>query len=328
MVRKRKKIGSVKTELLTKSREAMLTAVQVFNNPNIQFKSETFVVLAIIAWTYLLHAYYKHKNIDYRYHEIHGRKKKFDKTKKGAYKFWELEKCLNVSISPIDSATKSNLIFLIGLRHEIEHQMTTKIDDYLSSKFQACCLNYNDYIKGLFGIRFGIDKHLAFSLQFSTIGEDHLSQLQEFTDLPKNISTFISDFDSEIPDNQRNSMKYECRVHYTKRLVNHKNQACQVIEFIPSNSPEAEGKSKEQVVIKHKEPPKYLPGQIVTLMQSQGYCKFNQHEHTRLWKSRDAKNKEKGFGIEVAGTWYWYDSWISEVKKYCQDNNEKYRDDG
>ncbi len=38
-----------KTELLIKSREAMMSAVQLYNNPQITFKSETFITLAIIA---------------------------------------------------------------------------------------------------------------------------------------------------------------------------------------------------------------------------------------------------------------------------------------
>ena len=56
-----------KTELLIKSREAMMSAVQLYNNPQITFKSETFITLAIIAWTYLLHAFYANEGIDYRY---------------------------------------------------------------------------------------------------------------------------------------------------------------------------------------------------------------------------------------------------------------------
>ena len=66
----KKKVGSIKLELLQKSREAMLSAVEIYNNPNIQFKSETFTVLAIIAWTYLYHAYYKSKNINYHYLKV------------------------------------------------------------------------------------------------------------------------------------------------------------------------------------------------------------------------------------------------------------------
>lgn len=32
----------------------MLLAVQIFNNPQIEFKSELFIVTTVIAWTYLL----------------------------------------------------------------------------------------------------------------------------------------------------------------------------------------------------------------------------------------------------------------------------------
>lgn len=38
----------MKNELLVKSREAMIFAVQIFNNPQIAFKFETFISLAVI----------------------------------------------------------------------------------------------------------------------------------------------------------------------------------------------------------------------------------------------------------------------------------------
>jgi len=50
--------------LLAQSQDAALTAVQVFNNPLIKFKSETFIVLMNIAWTYVLHAYYCQTGIE------------------------------------------------------------------------------------------------------------------------------------------------------------------------------------------------------------------------------------------------------------------------
>ena len=50
---------SVKKGLLQKSREAALNGVQSFNNPLTFFKTETFIVLMVIAWTYLLHAHYR-----------------------------------------------------------------------------------------------------------------------------------------------------------------------------------------------------------------------------------------------------------------------------
>jgi len=66
MSKRIRRVGSIKSELLKKSREAALAAVQIFNNPNISFKAESYVVLMNIAWTYLLHAYFRHQKIEYR----------------------------------------------------------------------------------------------------------------------------------------------------------------------------------------------------------------------------------------------------------------------
>ncbi|WP_047691632.1 DUF3644 domain-containing protein [Vibrio sp. ZOR0018] len=324
MEKRNRKVGSIKVELLTKSRESMLAAVQIFNNPNVQFKSESFIVLSNIAWTYLLHAYYRSKNIEYRYYDKRGQKKMYHKTKKGAFKYWELERCLDDKLCPIDKVAKSNLKFLIGLRHEIEHQMTTRIDDYLSARFQACCLNYNEYVKSLFEDKLGIDKHLSFSLQFSSIKEEHVNQLRKFTDLPEHISAYINAFDTDLPQNEYNDLRYSYRVLYVPKSVNHKGQADKVIEFIPANSPEAEKLNKEYVLIKEKEKQKYLPNEIVKIVNDMGYKKFKIHHHVDLWKSKNAKDKAKNFGVQVSKSWYWYDTWLNEVKAHCAENSIKY----
>ena len=176
MAKKRKRtVGSVKVELVTKSREAALSAIRTFNDPQVQFKSETFIVLMVIAWTYLLHAYYRSKGIEYRYFQQGPKRRKFDTTKHGAFKFWELERCLDEKRSPIDKDTANNLRFLIGLRHEIEHQMTRSLDAWLSGRYQACALNYNHYVKKLFGQRCGLDRHLTLCIQFVELTEEQLA---------------------------------------------------------------------------------------------------------------------------------------------------------
>lgn len=320
-----RRIGFVKSELVKKSREAALAAVQIFNNPNITFKSETYVVLMIIAWTYLLHAYYRSNKIEYRYFTQNGKKRTFDKTKHGAFKYWELERCLNEKNCPIDKDAANNLRFLIGLRHEIEHQMTTRIDDILSAKFQACCLNYNDYIKKLFDPSMGIEQHLSFSLQFSTINTEQKKMLEEHHDLPAHIQSFIKDFDYKLTDEEFGSQRYAYRILFILKTANSKGQADRVIEFVKSDSPLAEAVNKDYVVIKETERNKYLPKQIVELMKNEGYLKFTMYNHTQLWQSLDAKNSGKGYGTLVAGkTWHWYERWLDEVREHCRMNAEKY----
>ncbi len=313
-----RRVGSIKTELLTKSREAALAAIQIFNNPSIGFKSEAYIVLMIIAWTYLLHAYFRDKKIEYRYYKQIGSRKKFNKTKYGAYKCWELEQCLNNEKSPIDKDTSNNLKFLIGLRHEIEHQMTTKIDDILSARFQACCLNYNTYIKKLFGNNKGIEKQLAFSLQFSSISEKQKSLLEEHPELPPNIRKYIINFDENLANDEFQSNKFSYRVLFVPKLVNRKGQADRVIEFIPSNSSLAENINKEYAVIHETEKKKYTAKQIVDLMHQEGYGEFRMYDHIKLFQQLSAKDTKHGYGVLVANKdWRWYEKWVTKVREHC-----------
>lgn len=312
----KKKVYSIKNELLEKSREALLSAVQVYNNPNIKFKSETFIVLSIIAWTYLLHAYYRSKHIDYRYFTIlESGRKKYDRTKRGAFKYWELERCINCDASPLEGAIAANLRFMIGIRHEIEHQMTSNIDDAISGRFQACCLNYNETIKKLFGDVYGITDNLSFSLQFSSISEPQIKLLSDVKGLPEHIASYINDFDAEIPDEIYNNPKYSYRVLFVQKNAGRKGQADKVVEFVTPDSQLS--KDINSVLIKEREKVKYLPNAIVKMMKNEGYSNFNMYEFVTCWKKANAKNNPM-YGAQVAGDkWYWYEAFIPIVREYC-----------
>ncbi|MGL6194360.1 MAG: DUF3644 domain-containing protein [Thermoguttaceae bacterium] len=327
--KRNRRIYSIQQELLEKSREAALTAVQIFNNPLVQFKSESFIVLMMIAWTYLLHAHYRKNKIEHRYYEQHGKRKVFDKTTKGACKRWSLEKCLDANESPIDKNTVNNLRFLIGIRHEIEHQMTMRIDAALSAKFQACCLNYNEYIKQLFGKQYGIDHHLSFSLQFSSISEEQRLSLPSPDEMPAHIQAFIEGFDGSLSENEYNCPQYAYRVIFTPKLANHKSQADEVIEFIKHDSDLAkkmnDAYSKTRVVIKESEKEKFLPKNIVEIMKKEGYKKFTTHSHTKLWQSQEAKKSDKNYGVQIQSQWYWYVSWLEVVREHCKENVARYK---
>lgn len=315
--KKKRRLWSIQAELLCKSRESALAAVQIFNNPQIQFKSELFIVGMNIAWTYLLHAHYRKQGIDYRYFQLRGQRKYYSRTKRGAFKYWELERCLAESGSPVDGDAANNLRFLIGIRHEIEHQMTTRIDATLSAKFQACCLNYNHYLKKLFGDKSGIDQHLAFSLQFSAIKEDQLQSMKSEDDLPAHISRFIKDFEDQLSDEEYESPLFAYRIIFLPKVANHKGQADEVIEFVKADSELGQELSKNYRVIRETEKPKYLPSEIVRIMRREGHSWFSMTQHTTLWHDKEAKIPAKGLGVQIAKTWYWYEPWLNQVREYC-----------
>lgn len=324
MNKKNRRVGSIKNELLKKSREAAFAAVQTFNNPTIKFKSESYIVLMVIAWRYLLHAYFKKQGIEYRCFQKGNKRRKFEKTKYGAQKYIGLTECLNHAESPIDKNTTNNLKFLMDLRNEIEHGMTNEIDVVISAKFQACCLNYNRYLKELFGDNFGIEKDFSMSIQFSAISPEQVKDLKDYPGLPPNIQSYIKTFEEGLSDEEFSDSRYAYRVIFTRKTANHKGQADRVIEFIPSDSKQEKSINEEYAVIKETEKEKYLPGQIVKMMKEEGFSKFSMHNHTQLWKELDAKNLKKNYGVSVAGKWHWYESWINEVRRYCEKNREDY----
>ena len=314
-----RRVYSIADELLSQSRDAALTAIQVFNNPQVSFKSETFIVMINIAWTYLLHAYYHKNKVEHRYYRKTPKSRRFIRTKSAGYKYWDLSKCLSSEECPLDRPTKANLEFLVGLRDEITHHMSPDLDRYVSAKFQAACLNYNRCIKELFGDSYGIDHYMTYSLQLQAITRDQLAAPAE-ADLSDNVRSYIAEFESELTADELNSERFGYRMFFVPKLVGKAGQADEVVEFIAEDSELAEQLNEAYVVVKEREREKFLPGSIVTLMQQSGFPKFNMHDHTMLWQSLDGKNPGHGHGTDVEGRWYWYQSWVDLVQRHCEDN--------
>lgn len=326
MASRNRTIGSLAIELVEKSREAALCAIRVFNDPHVCFKSETFIVLMTIAWTYLLHAHFHRQGIEYRYFEQRGKRRVFDRTKHGAYKYWELERCLKEKSCPIDPDSSNNLRFLIGLRHEIEHQMTRSLDNYLSGRYQACAVNYNDYLKKLFGKRHGLDKFLSYSIQFVELTSEQISGPAPAAQIPERLRAYIAEFDSDLDHDSYNSPRFSYRLLFKKKVVNKPGQADRVVEFIDPNSELAKSIDREYWVKKEVERKKFLPSGVVAEVQLAGFPKFKlQPDHVNMWKSEDAKNPSKGYGVQVESTWYWYESWIKRCIELCKKAGAKYK---
>lgn len=303
-------------ELLLKAREAMLLAVQSYNNPKTYFRSEVFIVIAMIAWTYLLHAYYKAKGIDYRHHVTKDGKRVVAFTQHGAPRYWELEQCIKHTGCPLDPPTKTNLLFLIQIRHEIEHRLTQRIDDALSAKLQACCLNFNRVLRQLFGEHLALHRDLSVALQFVSFSLDQQKAMFKDQTLPSNVATAQTEFEKSLSTEEFNDPRYAFRVALVQRAVSNKGTADQVVQIVPAGSEdEAE---INRVLLKEVEKTKFKPAQVVKMMKSEGFSNFTMDAHSKLWKSLKAKDPAKQYGVKIGdGQWYWYETWVSRVREYC-----------
>lgn len=315
-MKRNRKIFSERVELILKSREAALSAVQIYNNPFTSFKSESFIVLFVIAWTYLIHAHYRENKIDYRYYSVPNKRKKYEKNPDGTIKYWELTKCLNEKECPLDKHTINNLKFLIGLRNQIEHKKAIGLDSYLSGRYQACALNYNYYVKKLHGEKYSLDTYLALSIQFAELDYDQAQIIKDKENMiPKSVQSFIANFDNTLTNDEIKNDRFSYKLLFVKVNAKRNGQADRVIEFLDPKSPEAKQISKEYWVKEDREKPKYLPNEVVTKVQAAGFINFKMHQHTQFWKKHKSKVPNNGYGVQVSKQWYWYQNWIDLIIK-------------
>ncbi|KQN18065.1 hypothetical protein ASE89_07000 [Sphingomonas sp. Leaf30] len=300
-------------QLLVKARDAMVAAVQTFNSAGLSFRAELFIVTSIIAWTYLMHAALKKEGVDVRYWEGSGRDRKVKTTPGGGEKYWELGQCLRHAKCRLDVGTKNNLFYLLEIRHEIEHRSTDRsLDAALSAKLQACCINFNDALKQLYGAKYGLERKLSLALQFASLDPEQVGAVRS-ADLPPHLATVMDAFEAQLTPEQYSDPRYAYRVAMVPRHANRASAADIVAELVPSGSDAAE--EINRVLLRETERTKYRPGDILKKAHEAGYRYFKMHDHTTLWQRLDAKNPAKHFGVDVAGTWYWYESWLQHVLK-------------
>lgn len=307
-------------ELLLKSREAMIAAVHSFNAGGLTFRAELFITTAMIAWTYLMHAWFKREGIDYRHRRAGG----VELTPAGAERYWELGKCLRHARSPLAMGVRLNLEFLLEIRYEIEHRSTSRIDDALGAKLQACCINYNAAIRTLFGDQYGLERRLPIALQFVTFDADQRTALKAAASLPANVSAAMDAFDVRLTDAQRADPAFGYRVAFVPKVGSKASKADLAVEFVKPGTDEAREISR--VLLEEVDKVRHTASQVVDRMRVEGFVLFNQTAHTALWKALGAREPARGFGRQgdYAGTWVWYESWMDRVRAHCQEQGAKY----
>lgn len=224
---------------------------------------------------------------------------------------------------PVDNGTKDNLAFLLELRHEIEHRSTNRIDDAVSAKLQACCINFNDTLKTLFGAQFALERRLPIALQFVTFSPDQRAILKRAGDLPRHIETMMAEFEKQLTPEQQADPRFAFRVFMVHRTANRAPGADLAVEIVSPGSDIAE---KFALALKEVEKPKYLPKEIVGVLQKEGFKRFTMDSHTKLWKKLSAKDSAKGYGAVAFGKqWCWYEAWLKRVREECAGDPEAYR---
>ncbi len=134
----------------------------------------------------------------------------------------------------------------------------------------------------------------------------------------------MNGFEGRLTPEQQADPRYAFRVFTVGRTANRGPSADLAVEIVPPGSQVAE---KFNIALEEVEKKKYLPGDIVGQLKTEGFDRFTMDSHTRLWKTaRRRRIPAKGYGaVAVGKVWCWYDRWLDRVREECEQHPDRYR---
>jgi hypothetical protein len=237
---------------LDKSVKSALLAVEIYNKPALEYRTEGFIVIMNIAWNSLFHAIFANDGQPFKYNIKEGTEEKY----------YELNKCLNLYVGPYKKEIEANILFLTKLRDLIVHRIMPDLDDMVFGECQACLFNYEELLSNYFGAHYQINNTLAYSLQFSNKLTDTQLKSKKTYDLIKyqSIVQFISNYRENLNPEIFQSIHYSFRIFMIPKVGNHLESSDLAVEFIrydSKNSKEYETYENLLYVIRDKR----LPGE-------------------------------------------------------------------
>ena len=291
--------GKAKT-ILDNSINSAITAVETYNRPRTKFRIENYIILMVIAWTKLFHAYFQTTIGErYFYKEKNGRYKKID----GEKKAWELKECIkqyqkNAGRDKLSDGVVANLNFFIGIRNKIEHRYwdSSTLDILLFGECQSLLYNYENLLVELFGNDYSLNTSLAYALQFSQIraNEQLTAQRELLSKDMQDIKKYIDKYKTDLPQEVYDSQEYSIKLLQIPKISNTKRSDL-AVEFVNWNTISEEDKENynkvtaiiKDKIVKHNVSNANMlrPIDVRNAVREKTGVEISQSNHTDLWKA-------------------------------------------
>ncbi|MDE2821975.1 MAG: DUF3644 domain-containing protein [Chloroflexota bacterium] len=277
--------------LVIKAQQSAMLALDVYNRPATQFRTEGYIVLMVVAWTAALHAIFERDNTDYIYRDSNGDPTLID----GEHKAWSLVDSMNHYFGNGSPPVRRNLEFIIGLRNKIEHRYVPSIDAHVAGECQALLLNFDRLVSDAFGEYYSIADSLSVPLQTSTLRNtartSAMRQLQ--ADHYDEVMEYIDAYRTGLPDSVYSDPSYSFRVYLIPKVGNHESSSDLAFEFVPydpTDDADMDALQRQVALIRERQVPVANPGmhkpsQVAKLVAERIGRPFSTNHHTRAWKA-------------------------------------------
>lgn len=216
------KINKTYRSLLDKSIASMLSAIEIYNKPNFQYREETFAILAVNAWELLLKAIILKQN-RYKLRSLYVLKPHINKdgSKSSTKKFVDKNRCGNpktISIVEILTILESQTYLSANLRGNIEALIELRDNSIhfininnISRQVQelgfACIKNYITLIKDK-KIELDISKYNFYLMPLAYVSSNMVSE----SVLTEETKKYLSLVKSKIEREDANDQHYDIAI--------------------------------------------------------------------------------------------------------------------
>ena len=276
--------------LVLKAQQSAILAVDVYNRPATQFRSEGYIVLMVVAWTAALHAIFERDDVDYIRRNDNGDPIVID----GDQKAWAIGDCLRERFVNGNPPVRRNLEFIIGLRNKIEHRYVPSIDAHVAGECQALLLNLERLLSKEFGDYYSIADSLSVPLQMSTLRNtarvSAMRQLQAHH--YDEVMEYVEDYRSNLPNSVYSDPAYSFRVYLIPKIGNHESSSDIAFEFVkydPDKLEDVDALQHQVTLIRDRQVPVANPGMhnpsgVARQVAERIDRCFSVHHHTLAWK--------------------------------------------
>lgn len=314
-----------------------MAGVQIFNAPTFEFKTPSFLVHMVIAWTSLIHAVFEEQGLHYWYKDPNGD----DVVRNGHKMHWDLSQSAKMFFNEFPNGpVQKNLELFVELRNEVEHRFAPEFDLDFSDECQACLLNFERQLVESFGEYFSVGTKVAIPLQLSrTASKAKLDALRElhcedYEALRDRLDVFRASLDEKVYGSQ----DYAFRVFLVPKPANRASASDMSVEFLNATdiaSTDLADLQRSIALIKTKQIPVVnrgllKPSQVVALVQVVE-PRFRTHEHTLAWKAFKVRppisdssgkvNAEFCVFDEPNNQYLYTAAWVKKLKDFCKDPN-------
>lgn len=215
---------------LVHSREAMLTALRVWNDPVAKFRTGAFSLLLVTAWNALALARLQRDGREWRKLDEAGDPILVDDTAQAV----DTREAILLAF-PGDGmrGIRENLRLWIDLRNSVAHRYLPTLDVSVIPEAQAAVLNYENLIVDTFGSEYGLQENLSVPLQLSGFRDPGMlaSRKKLLAALPLDVQALLSRTESEIPELLADPT-YRLRIAFIPAVLASGNGADAIAHFV------------------------------------------------------------------------------------------------